>query len=574
MRSESNSTELVAPPLPTHRNQTSGCSDRSPIVIAGSKDAPGANPSDVSEDLESTTPIETNTESPKVDENTCDEHSTTENSTKHRWLASILRRLENRNVVAGLVSLVVHLTALLVLALVHYSSHFGFTNEPMTIIQLSGEDSRIELSRVEVQLAGDVDPAPPQETPQQETLSSQSSSTQVNASEVAQLLTVEKSEYQPSSSDAIQSRMQSLNQKNLQASFSSTGIEGRKSESRRQVALQRGGTLASEQAVEAALQWLANHQTPGGAWSLVHDKGECKGQCRNPGCKDRFDPAATGLSLLAFLGAGYTHREGKYQQNVTRGLYYLRQVVEETPQGSSFLAQSERGMYNHGIATFALCEAYQLTQDPDLKRVCQEAVNFIASSQSYQGGWGYLPKQPGDLTISGWQMMALKSASAAGLEVQPSTILRAKNFLGSQLGKDGVNYFYRQPAEKSITCTAIGVLMRMFLGDNWTDPSIIEAMKQISQHDDYGLDIYFRYYATLTLFHAGGSFWENWNPRCRDYLVRTQATEGHEAGSWYFENPFGKEGGRLYTTAMAAMTLEVYYRYSPLYQQADKPFEL
>jgi hypothetical protein len=68
--------------------------------------------------------------------------------------------------------------------------------------------------------------------------------------------------------------------------------------------------------------------------------------------------------------------------------------------------------------------------------------------------------------------------------------------------------------------------------------------------------------------------WEEWNQRCRDYLISTQSTEGHEAGSWYFENHFGKEGGRLYTTAMAAMTLEVYYRFSPLYQQTDDPFEL
>ncbi len=231
-------------------------------------------------------------------------------------------------------------------------------------------------------------------------------------------------------------------------------------------------------------------------------------------------------------------------------------------------------MYNHGIATFAICEAYQLTGDPDLKRACQNAINFIVSSQSYQGGWGYLPKQPGDLTISGWQMMALKSASAAGLDVPTSTVLRAKAFVESQKAKDGVNYFYREAGEKSITCTSIGILMRMFLGDSWTDPSIIEGMKQIDRYDDYGNDIYFRYYATLTLFHAGGSFWERWNERCREHLIRTQATEGHEAGSWYFENPFGKEGGRLYTTAMAAMTLEVYYRYSPLYQQADQPFEL
>ncbi len=60
----------------------------------------------------------------------------------------------------------------------------------------------------------------------------------------------------------------------------------------------------------------------------------------------------------------------------------------------------------------------------------------------------------------------------------------------------------------------------------------------------------------------------------REFLIRSQSQSGHEAGSWYFEDTFAQEGGRLYTTAMSCMTLEVYYRFSPLYQQADKPFEL
>jgi hypothetical protein len=489
------------------------------------------------------------------------------------WKQRLSKLIESNRSIAMLASLIIHTLVLLILALISYSNRFGLANEPQATIEFVGEQDQQILSQVEVQLAGDVDPAPPETTPQQE-LSAQAKPLTVNPALMSELLLVDPKQPINRPNSALLNQLHTLNQQNLSASFSSTGIDGRKSENRRKLALQRGGTLASEQAVEAALEWLAKHQAPGGAWSLVHDRGECNGRCANPGCRDRFDPAATGLSLLAFLGAGYTHRDGKYQQNVERGLYYLRQVVEETPQGSSFLHQSERGMYNHGIATFALCEAYQLTGDPDLKRVCQEAVRFIASAQSYQGGWGYLPRQPGDLTISGWQMMALKSASAAGLEVQPATILRAKNFLASQRAKDGVNYFYREEDDKSINCTAIGILLRIFLGDSWTDRAIIEGLTRISKHNDHGSDIYFRYYATLTLFHVGGPMWEGWNQSCRDYLIATQSQQGHEAGSWYFENHFGKEGGRLYTTAMAAMTLEVYYRYSPLYQQTDQPFEL
>lgn len=554
MQSDSKTIEIDAPPLPVATPASSDRSGRAASIDVA-VDAPTAS-DDVAAEA-------TQTSSDEVESG--------------QWQALLIRLqtwLENRRVIAALVSLVVHLASLLILALVHYSNTLGLTNTPAATITIASEDDDSLLSRIPIQLAGESDPAPPQEQPAEELLSNPSANSTVDAQEVSRLLIVEKSEGPAKKSEAIQDRVHALNQNNLRASFSSTGVDGRRSENRRQVALQRGGTLASEKAVEAALEWLAAHQLPSGAWSLVHTKGECNGRCRHSGSQDRFDPAATGLSLLAFLGAGYTHREGKYQQNVARGIYFLRQIVEETPQGASYLGQSDRGMYNHGIATFAICEAYQLTGDPDLKRACQHAINFIVSSQSYQGGWGYLPKQPGDLTISGWQMMALKSASAAGLDVPTSTVLRAKAFVESQKAKDGVNYFYREAGEKSITCTSIGILMRMFLGDSWTDPSIIEGMKQIDRYDDYGNDIYFRYYATLTLFHAGGSFWERWNERCREHLIRTQATEGHEAGSWYFENPFGKEGGRLYTTAMAAMTLEVYYRYSPLYQQADQPFEL
>jgi hypothetical protein len=114
----------------------------------------------------------------------------------------------------------------------------------------------------------------------------------------------------------------------------------------------------------------------------------------------------------------------------------------------------------------------------------------------------------------------------------------------------------------------------MFRGTSTTDPLVLDAAQYFLKKGLSRNDIYYNYYGSLYLFHIGGPLWQQWNAPVRDYLIQTQATGGHEAGSWYFENPYGKEGGRLYTTAMAAMTLEVYYRFSPLYQQVNKPFEL
>ena len=331
--------------------------------------------------------------------------------------------------------------------------------------------------------------------------------------------------------------------------------------------------LKSEKAVEDALVWLANHQRPNGSWSLVHDVGTCNGRCRHNGSQEPFETAATGLSLLAFLGAGYTHLDGKHRNSVRRGVYFLKQVMEDTPTGGSFMYGSDRGMYNHGIAAFALCEAYQLTGDEDLKRAAQSAVDFIVNAQSYERGWGYKPKQPGDLTVSGWQIMALKSAYAAGLDVAPNSMRRIDFFLDTQQNPESAFFGYGNPG-RNVTCSAIGNLVRLFRGRSHTDPYILEAADYFARKGPSNSDVYNSYYVTLFLFHVGDPFWETWNAKMRDHLVKTQASDGHEAGSWYFENIYGREGGRLYTTAMAAMTLEVYYRFSPLYQQKDVDFEL
>lgn len=367
--------------------------------------------------------------------------------------------------------------------------------------------------------------------------------------------------------ELIQSTSSSRN-----ASLTQISVDGRRPESRQQLALQRGGSADSEAAVERALEWLAAHQRPNGSWSLVHTKAECGAYCTHPGSPERYEPAATGLALLAFLGAGYTHRDGKYAPVVNSGVYYLLQVMEETQTGGSFLHSHPQGMYNQGVATFALCEAYQLSKDESLRRPCQRAVEFIVSAQNDAGGWGYLPKRPGDLTITGWQTMALKSADGAEIYIPAQTIVRIDEFLDSQTDKEKIFYGYTAPG-KSETCTAIGLLLRLFRNWPHSDPRVLAGVNYLEQQGISNHDIYRNYYATLLLYHVGGPAFTQWNERMRDSLVQTQSRTSHAAGSWYFDDKFGEVGGRLYTTAMAAMTLEVYYRFSPIYLNSDRPFE-
>ncbi len=482
-----------------------------------------------------------------------------------RWLAA----LDRYRTPAFLISFILHTLLLLILAIWSVHAQVGIPTEYDFEASLSNVDA--DARQTELQLAADDAPAPPAAVPADapQTTTNSESLVQVPMSELLQVRDSQKATESISLVEQLNLATSNL----TMVSFAATGVEGRAPEQRADLAAARGGTLESELAVERALEWLAAHQLPSGGWSLVHDGGTCQGRCKNNGVDSRYEPAATGLALLAFLGAGYTHRSGKYERTVHDGLYYLMQIMEEVPSGGSFLHQSERGMYNHGIATFALCEGYQLTQDEDLRRAAQLAINFMLAAQNYAGGWGYLPKQPGDLTITGWQVMALKSAHAAGLDVPSDAIIRIDNFLGTQQVPSGVFYGYRKP-DKHPTCSSIGVLIRLYRGWSHTDPRALELAQFLHKQGRSNGDAYFNYYATLLLFHIGGAPWEQWNDRMREHLIKTQTTEGHETGSWYFDNQYGKEGGRVYTTAMCAMTLEVYYRFSPLYQQADRPFEL
>jgi hypothetical protein len=489
-----------------------------------------------------------------------------------RWRRCWLRlgRIwEARSTPAFIVSLIAHTALLLLLALLTLSSSGGLVRK----FDFTAATSVVDPSQPATSLLMTGGDAPPLPADVQDVQLEPPAGSVASTSDVLSELLSERAPVQQQSIESPWEQLLRAAGNSTTASFADSGVSGRQLDRRQQLALARGGTLESERAVELALEWLAAHQNPNGGWSLVHDGGVCNGRCPDNGCTDRFDPAATGLALLAFLGGGYTHRDGKHRETVRRGVYFLQQIIEESPQGASFLHQSERGMYNHGIAAFALCEAYQLTNDQELRKSAQGAVDFIVAAQNYQGGWGYLPKQPGDLTLSGWQIMALKSAYAAGLNVPPSTIIRIDPFLDSQQTPDSFFYGYQKPG-KSPTCTSIGLLLRLFRGMSHTHPMLLDGATFLSKSTRPGSDAYFNYYSTLLLFHIGGPFWETWNNQMREHLIYSQEQSGHAAGSWFFEDPYGREGGRLYTTAMCAMTLEVYYRFSPIYQQTEVKFEL
>jgi hypothetical protein len=370
------------------------------------------------------------------------------------------------------------------------------------------------------------------------------------------------------------------------------GLEGRKFENRLEAALAAGGTVRSEEAVEAGLAWMAEHQFDDGGWRFnLEEHPRCAGYCGDSGSYDTTT-AATGLALLSFLGAGYTHQEGKYAEVVGRGLEYLDRRMEITDRGGDLRdngpdeifdfdltggigrrrRERDDTMYSHGIASIALIEAYAMTGDPQRRKPAQEAVTFIINAQYDDGGWRYQPQGesggPGDMTVTGWQLMALKGALLAGIEVPLEVWSGASDFVDSLASNDGSQYAYLQGQRGSVATDAIGLLCRMIGGWPRDSRPLLKGAAKLSQQQLHLNNVYFIYYASQVLHHLGGRQWNKWNPRMREYLIETQAVDGHEAGSWYFDEQHSNPGGRLYTTALAIMSLEVYYRYMPLYGEA------
>lgn len=228
-------------------------------------------------------------------------------------------------------------------------------------------------------------------------------------------------------------------------------------------------------------------------------------------------------------------------------------------------------MYAHAIALMAISETLGMTKredryDSDLLHYAERGSFFTVAAQHENGSWGYTPGSPGDTTLTGWQILSLIGAKKAGIQTRSDTFTRAKGFLMSVREGTEFQFGYRTP-EAERTTTAIALTLLIYLGQTPGYTYFDRAIDKLAEDGPTLTNVYHDYYATMALHHFRHRDWETWNATLRDHLVRTQETEGHEAGSWHFRDKWGDVGGRLYTTAMCALTLEVYYRFLPLYDE-------
>jgi hypothetical protein len=332
----------------------------------------------------------------------------------------------------------------------------------------------------------------------------------------------------------------------------------------RQRQLQKhGGTPETEAAVARALVYLSRTQQPDGHWSKITDKpGE--------GTTDAHDNALTSLAVLCYLAAGNTpDQPGPYQQTVKRGIAYI--MAHEGRDGD---ARGDGNMYDQGITSLALGEAASMSRQKSIREAARNAAQFIVDAQNGHGGWRYSPRDLfSDTSVMGWQILAMHSARGAGFQIPPQTLNKAAAWLdGVSTGKHGMLAGYIT-AIASRTMTAEATFSRMLIGL----PLDAQQLDEVSSYllsklpAKNELNYYYIYYGSLVLMQMQGPAWDQWNANTSRLLLNLQESQGPLTGSWAPENSeWGDRGGRIYSTALATLTLEVYYRYLPTYTKPAK----
>jgi hypothetical protein len=321
-------------------------------------------------------------------------------------------------------------------------------------------------------------------------------------------------------------------------------------------------------AVDAALDWLARHQEPDGSWAAEKHGG--KKQC---------SLAVTGLALLAFMGGGHNTRAGEYRPNVLRGIdSLLRRQDADGRIGTETL-------YTHAIGAIALCEAHGRAghkgKDARLEAAAQRAVRFCEKAVAADGGWRYAPAEKrGDMSVTAWFTQAIQTARMSQLMWDPVVFARAILFMdsvtdqGSSKDSNGlVAYQFKDGQAYSLSdsnsggrpaLTAAAIWIRRSIGMGATGHIQVKGAEAIVRHppDWDHKDFYYWYFATYATHTMQNKYRAGWIDRIRDVLLTHQAREGDEAGSWDPKDDlWGDQGGRVYTTALGALCLEVYSRY-------------
>jgi hypothetical protein len=437
-----------------------------------------------------------------------------------------------------------------------------------------------------------VDDTPPEETPREERIEQEPTETPEVATDDTEM----------ESADQIGAEGDAPSYEQSNANFEGAGLGGGSGTRRGRTTgggrpREGGGGRTTESGVTEGLQWLARHQDEDGRWDADEYDRHCEGEaCRGAG-GSLHDVGLTGLALLAFLGDGHhPNRATKYQHVVRRGLRWLVDQMEEGGADDGLIGgrKGKAFLYDHALGALALCDAYAISLQETLREPAQRAVNFVLRARNPYKAWRYEapPNGENDSSITGWMVFVLKTAHDAGLDIDKEAFTGALALFDelSDLSTGRCGYTLRGeaparteqnrerfPAQHSESLTAVALLCRIFLGQRPDEHPILEAHADLLAarpplwtEDGATHDFYYWYYATFALFQMGGERWARWNEKLKLALLRSQRRDAHAAGSWDPLDPWGADGGRIYSTAMAVLCLEVYYRYAPVLANAGR----
>ncbi|MFA4987041.1 MAG: hypothetical protein WC712_10685 [Candidatus Brocadiia bacterium] len=316
--------------------------------------------------------------------------------------------------------------------------------------------------------------------------------------------------------------------------------------------------------IDRGLKWLADHQEWDGHWSAAKWGG-----------KSTDDAAITGLVLMAFDGAGQTERSGKYKRVVKDAIWWLHE--QQDAKGNFAPGAS---MYSHAIPTIALLEETAMCPVPRTQTIAKKGLDYMLSVRNDNKAWRYWPKDGNnDVSVTTWCTIAMKAAKVAGCDIPANAWAGVRSFLDEVTDPDSgeVGYTMRPikgSAELSYqryAMTACGTLARLYMGVPRDDPLIrkggVILMENLPQWNQpgFGAPHYnYWYFGSLVLFQLEGDLWKKWDRKLYDLLISHQnKVPGDLLGSW--EPSPGTDctglGGRLYSTALAVLTLEIHYRY-------------
>lgn len=307
-------------------------------------------------------------------------------------------------------------------------------------------------------------------------------------------------------------------------------------------------------------------------------------QDKNDGCwRDRHNrpnPAVTGLAVMAFLSAGHVPGEGRYGGVVEKG---IRWMLRKQRANGLLADDGNQEMYHHGIATLMLAEAAGMTDadlGQDIRKAVARAVRVVLKAQRTQGnargGWRYrVSGLDSDISVTGWQVMALRAARNLGCDVPAESIDQAVDFLKRCQIKDSGGFRYQPGAGVSLGCTGTSILALEICGKEHHNCQ--EALRggafllrrENLPNPSQEWFFYSIYYGSQATFQLGGNYWIVFRPRLHDVLLRIQ-TGG---GFWDGNSGDALQGGRAYCTAMAILSLTVEYRFLPIYQRDEGPAE-